>query len=376
MESKSRPYTFDRVVRIVIGVAMIMGILWLLNRLSDVLLPFCVACLAAYMLEPLVQFNRRIMRLKGRGVAIAVTLIQVVCMLSVIGYFLVPMIFDEFAQVATIFKQYASSDNVASLSAGVHDFIRNHIDFNYISTILSRQDWSVITETVLSFLSSGIDVIAGVVGWFFALLYLVFIMADYDRVMRGFRNLVPPKYRKVIFKVGNDIKTSMNQYFRGQSLVALCVGVMFSIGFLIIGMPMAIVLGLFIGLLNLVPYLQFISIVPTTLLCLIYAANTDGSFWGMFLACMVVYAVVQIIQDGFIVPKVMGKTMGLNPVIILLSLSVWGSLLGFMGLIIALPLTTLVLAYYNEYIINPKLENVETEDNIVSQENESNANPQ
>jgi len=376
MESKSRPYTFDRVVRIVIGVAMIMGILWLLNRLSDVLLPFCVACLAAYMLEPLVQFNRRIMRLKGRGVAIAVTLIQVVCMLSVIGYFLVPMIFDEFAQVATIFKQYASSDNVASLSAGVHDFIRNHIDFNYISTILSRQDWSVITETVLSFLSSGIDVIAGVVGWFFALLYLVFIMADYDRVMRGFRNLVPPKYRKVIFKVGNDIKTSMNQYFRGQSLVALCVGVMFSIGFLIIGMPMAIVLGLFIGLLNLVPYLQFISIVPTTLLCLIYAANTDGSFWGMFLACMVVYAVVQVIQDGYIVPKVMGKTMGLNPVIIILSLSVWGSLLGFMGLIIALPLTTLVLAYYNEYIINPKLENVETEDNIVSQENESNANPQ
>lgn len=376
MESKSRPYTFDRVVRIVIGVAMIMGILWLLNRLSDVLLPFCVACLAAYMLEPLVQFNRRIMRLKGRGVAIAVTLIQVVCMLSVIGYFLVPMIFDEFAQVATIFKQYASSDNVASLSAGVHDFIRNHIDFNYISTILSRQDWSVITETVLSFLSSGIDVIAGVVGWFFALLYLVFIMADYDRVMRGFRNLVPPKYRKVIFKVGNDIKTSMNQYFRGQSLVALCVGVMFSIGFLIIGMPMAIVLGLFIGLLNLVPYLQFISIVPTTLLCLIYAANTDGSFWGMFLACMVVYAVVQVIQDGYIVPKVMGKTMGLNPVIIILSLSVWGSLLGFMGLIIALPLTTLVLAYYNEYIINPKLENVETEDNIVSQENESNVNPQ
>ena len=122
--------------------------------------------------------------------------------------------------------------------------------------------------------------------------------------------------------------------------------------------------------------MQFISIVPTTLLCLIYAANTGGSFWGMFLACMVVYAVVQVIQDGYIVPKVMGKTMGLNPVIIILSLSVWGSLLGFMGLIIALPLTTLVLAYYNEYIINPKLENVETEDNIVSQENESNANPQ
>lgn len=376
MELSSRPYTFDRVVRIVIGVVIVVGLLWLLNRLSDVLLPFCVACLVAYMLEPLVQLNRRVMRLNGRGLAITVTLLEVVCALGAIGYFVVPMIFDEFSQVSAIFSQYASSENVTMLSAGLHDFIRDHIDFKQISTILSRQDWSAIIDAMLSFLSSGFDVVMGVVGWFFALLYLVFIMSDYDRVMRGFGKLVPPKYRDVVFKVGNDIKVSMNQYFRGQAFVALCVGIMFCIGFLIIGMPMAIALGLFIGVLNLVPYLQFISIVPTTLLCVVYAANSGGSFWGMFLACMVVYAVVQIIQDGFIVPKVMGKTMGLNPVIILLSLSVWGSLLGFMGLIIALPLTTLVLAYYNEYIINPKPRKAVADDNVVEQEEPSEVNPQ
>ena len=66
---------------------------------------------------------------------------------------------------------------------------------------------------------------------------------------------------------------------------------------------------------------------------------------------MAVYVIVQVIQDLFLVPKIMGKTMGLNPAIILLSLSIWGSLFGFIGLIIALPLTTLVLSYYNRYIL-------------------------
>ena len=147
------------------------------------------------------------------------------------------------------------------------------------------------------------------------------------------------------------MKSSMNLCFRGQALVALCVGILFSIGFLIIDLPLAIVLGMFIGFLNLVPYLQLISFLPTTLLCIVYSVDTSCDFWVIWGLSMAVYVVVQIIQDGFIVPKIMGKTMGLNPAVILLSLSVWGSLFGFIGLIIALPLTTLVLSYYNRYVI-------------------------
>ena len=144
----------------------------------------------------------------------------------------------------------------------------------------------------------------------------------------------------------------MNQYFRGQSLVAFTVGILFSIGFLIIGLPLAVVLGLFIGLLNMVPYLQLISFLPATLLCLVYSVDTGCDFWIILSECIAVYCIVQVIQDLFLVPKIMGKTMGLNPAIILLSLSIWGALLGFVGLIIALPLTTLLLSYYNRYILN------------------------
>jgi predicted PurR-regulated permease PerM len=152
--------------------------------------------------------------------------------------------------------------------------------------------------------------------------------------------------------VGHDVKSSMNRYFRGQTLVAMTVGVLFCIGFSIISLPLAVVMGLFIGLLNMVPYLQLISLVPCTLLCLVSSANGNAQFWPLFLEAMAVYVVVQCIQDLILTPRIMGRAMGLNPALILLSLSIWGSLLGFSGLIIALPLTTLIMSYYNSYVIN------------------------
>ena len=86
------------------------------------------------------------------------------------------------------------------------------------------------------------------------------------------------------------------------------------------------------------------------LLALLKAADTGQNFWLILLAAVAVFAIVQIIIDMVVTPKVMGKAMGLNPAILLLSLSVWGALLGFIGLIIALPLTTLLMAYYQRYV--------------------------
>ena len=146
----------------------------------------------------------------------------------------------------------------------------------------------------------------------------------------------------------------MNKYFRGQTLIALLVGILFSIGFLIIDFPLAIGFGLFIGLLNMVPYLQLIAFVPTILLALLKAADSGENFWWILFGALMVFAIVQIIQDAILTPKIMGKVTGLNPAIILLSLSIWGSLLGILGMIIALPLTTLLLSYYHKYVTDPE----------------------
>ena len=174
---------------------------------------------------------------------------------------------------------------------------------------------------------------------------------DYENMSKGYIKFVPKSKRRFVKGLVADVEEGMNSYFRGQSLVALCVGILFSIGFLIIGFPMAIPLGLFIGFLNLVPYLQIVGIVPTVLLSILKAYETHSNFWGIFLGAMLVFVVVQTIQDGFLVPKIMGNVTGLNGAVILLSLSIWGVLLGFVGLIIALPLTTLIISYYKRYVI-------------------------
>ena len=88
------------------------------------------------------------------------------------------------------------------------------------------------------------------------------------------------------------------------------------------------------------------------MLAILKAADTGQNFWIIIASASAVFIVVQIIQDTFIVPKIMGKITGLNPAIILLSLSIWGSLMGMLGMIIALPLTTLMLSYYQRFIIN------------------------
>ncbi len=146
----------------------------------------------------------------------------------------------------------------------------------------------------------------------------------------------------------------MNKYFRGQGLIAFIVGVLFSIGFLIIDFPMAIALGMFIGLLNMVPYLQMVGFIPTIILALAKSAETGENFWIILLMALAVFAIVQTIQDAFLTPKIMGEVTGLNAAIILLSLSIWGSLLGMLGMIIALPITTLLLNYYQRYVVDKK----------------------
>lgn len=353
--STSRPYTFDRVVRLVITTIVVCAAVWLIYRLRGVLLPFCVAALIAYIFEPFVQFNRELLRLKGRVAAIFITLFEATLAFGLLCYMLIPMITSEMAHMAHLLKVYSQSQvSIPFLPDWLHEFIRNYVDFEYLSSLLTREDQIKLLESAAfhtwSVLTSGISMIVGLVSWFIVFLYVIFIMLDYERLSKSLHHMVPPAWRKTVFRIGNDIQRSMNHYFRGQALVAFCVGVLFTIGFLIIGMPLAVVLGMFIGLLNMVPYLQLISLVPTIFLCLVCSVDQGVDFWTIFWECMAVYCVVQAIQDLFLTPKIMGKAMGLNPAIILLSLSIWGTLLGFLGLIIALPLTTLLLAYYDEYL--------------------------
>lgn len=352
------PFNLDRTVRLLINCVLFLGALWLINTLKGVLLPFLVGCLIAYLLEPFLQYNRRILKLKGRVSATFVTLFEVTFFIAALCYFVFPIITGEATEMALMLKRYAATErSIPFIPEGLNEFLRRNVDFELIASKLSHEEWSRMIEEGLSaswsVITGSISLIFSMLSWVVVLLYVIFVMIDYEKISSGMMRLIFPRYRKIVSNIATDVKNSMNHYFRGQALVAFCVGVLFSIGFLILRLPLAIVLGMFIGVLNMVPYLQLISLIPTTLICMIYSVGAGIAFWPLWWECIAVYCIVQVIQDLYLTPKIIGKAMSLNPALIFLSLSIWGTLLGIIGLIIAIPLTTLVLSYYHKYFIAP-----------------------
>ena len=368
--------TFDSFIRGIIICGIVIAVLMLLKRLSSVLLPFFIAWLAAYLIYPLVTFFQYRLKLKNRILSIFCALLLLAAIGTTAFYLLVPPMVQEFSRVKDLLIAYFTDNTyVSNVPRSISDFLRENIDPALLKQLFQEKNLlNMLKEAVpplWSLVTGSINLIYGVFTVFIILLYIVFILLDYESISEGWARLLPAKYRPLLTGIMNDVKEGMNKYFRGQAFVALCVGILFSIGFLIIDFPLAIGLGLFIGVLNLVPYLQLIGFIPTIILAILKAADTGGNFWIILAAALAVFAVVQAIQDGFIVPRVMGKITGLNPAIILLSLSIWGSLMGVLGMIIALPLTTLMLSYYQKFIINR--EKIEHSENTEYQSNEQNS---
>ena len=356
MEALKRPYTFDRVVRLVIGVLIAIGLFLVINLLSGVLLPFVIGWLIAYLLHPLVKFFQYRLKFKNRVLSIFMAFLSVTLVLVGAGFLFLPSVIEEFSRMGVLLVDYLKdvdsssffSDSVRlwmSETASEIDF-QNMFTWNSIESLIEK-----IVPQIFGILSGTWSFLVGIFVVFIIFLYVIFILIDYEKITEGFLFVIPNKYRPFVTQLRDDVEVGMNRYFRGQASVAFLVGILFAIGFSIIGLPLAITMGLFIGLLNLVPYLQILGLIPVTFLVLLQSMETNQNFWWFMLFVIIVFIVVQVIQDLFLVPKIMGKAMGLNPAIILLSLSVWGALFGIIGMIIALPLTTLLISYYKRFIL-------------------------
>lgn len=357
MEQKK--ITFDTFVRGMLTVIALVGLVMLLNRLSSVLLPFFLAWLVAYLLFPLVKFFQYKCHLKFRILGILCAFITVGGILTGLFFLMVPPIIEEGYRVKDLIIRYVSHDTfMSNIPNMVESFIHEHISKEDIKGLITQEGFiDTVKQTVPKVwdaISQSINILTSMISVTMVMLYALFILLDYEQFSNGWVEMLPHRYRHIAVQVVSDVEEGMNKYFRGQGMVAFCVGVLFSIGFLIIDFPMAIGLGMFIGLLNMVPYLQLLGFIPTIMLAIVKAADTGQSFWLIMLAALIVFAVVQIIQDTILTPRIMGAVMGLNSAIILLSLSIWGSLLGILGMIIALPLTTLLITYYQKYIVKKK----------------------
>lgn len=351
---KYQEVTLGRFLRIIL-VLITIGISYLvLNSLSSVLLPFAVAWLVAYLLYPMVCFVQYKLRFKSRLLAILAVMLVVVSLIVGFAMLIAPSITNEFNTFKNVTVNFLSNQiSNPSISPVIIEAVREYANEQDVVSLLQNNGVQDLLQNIYqhtqSLLVGTIGVIVHLFSACIALLYIFFILLDYEKLSDEWKLFLPVRWREIATKLSSDISAGMNQYFRGQALVALCVGILYSTGFLIIDFPLAIGFGLFIGLLNLVPYLQLVSLLPMIMLSLLKAANNGENFWFVLLSAFIVLAIVQVIQDLILVPCILGRGMKLHPAIILLSLAIWGKLLGVLGMIVALPMTTLLIGYIKRY---------------------------
>lgn len=349
--------TFDKFIRWT-GIVLIIGaVLFVTNYLSSVLLPFFIAWFFAYLLYPVVKFIENKLHVKVRALSIIIAMLLAIGVIGGVIWMIIPPMIDQFDKLGDVLTKWLhQTTHTNNLTALIKDWIQENQ--GQIEKFMKSKDFSDAIKSampkVFSVVGQTANIILSIIASMITLLYMFFILLDYETLTANWIRIFPKKSRPFWQELMKDVEREMNNYIRGQGMVALCMGIMFCIGFTIIGFPMAIGLGILIGIMDLVPYLHTFALIPTAFLAMLKAADTGQNFWLVFGLAFLVFCVVQIITDMVVTPKIMGKAMGLNPAILLLSLSVWGALLGFIGLIVALPLTTLLIAYWQRYVTREK----------------------
>ena len=353
----SKEITFDKFIRWAGIVTLVIAVLYITNYLSDVLLPFFIAWFFAYLLYPVVKFIENKLHVKVRALSILLAMGAAIAIVGGVIWLIIPPMIDQFDKLGEVLTRWVhQTTHTNNLTMLIKEWLQDNQ--TTIERFLKSKDFSDALKTtmpkVFSVVSQTATVLMSIVASMITLLYMFFILLDYETLTANWVRIFPKKNRPFWTALMKDVERELNNYIRGQGMVSLCMGIMFCIGFTIIGFPMAIGLGILIGIMNLVPYLHTFALIPTAFLAMLKAADTGQNFWVVFGLAVLVFCVVQVITDMVVTPKIMGKAMGLNPAILLLSLSIWGALLGFLGLIVALPLTTLLIAYWQRYVTREK----------------------
>ena len=352
-----REFTFDRIARMLVLSVLILLIYVAVQAIWSVILPFLLAGIFAYVMMPLVRFFQYTLRLRSRGLSVILTLLLLGAVVYLAVIFIIPSINAEIEKTLQVISGYSSGQDILMmiLPRNIRNYLNGGLRWGNFPQQLSfekvLENVKLLLDQVGGIINSTLSIFSWGLVFLIGFIYFVFILLDFENLARGFISLFPKTLRPTIRTISMDLDRYMNNYFRGQALVAMSVGILLTIGFNIIGLPLATAMGIFIGILNFIPYMQALGIIPLGLASLLMAAQTGENAFVCMLLAYGVLMVVQIIQDMIIVPRIMGQTMGMRPSLILLVLSIWGYLLGFFGMLIALPITMFIYSLYMRYVL-------------------------
>ena len=357
-------------VLLALAALLTLGFAWVVNVLSSILIPLAIAGVIAYLLDPIVDWFQRKRGFKRQNAIILVFCIAVLLLLGTVAS-LMPSLITQVGKLTTEFPKKAKKfqENVSSIvnpantSTNVltkpgwfeapQDWMKDVIVSNEKAREFTVNAVEKISAWVLEQLKKVMSLFGFLAGLALVPVYVFYFLLEKRGIKRNWTDYLPVRESQVkeeIVFVLRSINDCLIVFFRGQVLVAMCVGVLLTFGFLLIGLEYAILLGVMAGLLGIIPYLGVaLSIIPAFILAMIQFVPDDG--WFKPILVLVWFAAVQAMEGLIISPKIIGDRVGLHPLTIIIAVMVGTTLLGgIMGGVLAIPLTAALRTLMFRYV--------------------------
>lgn len=358
-----KPLLANPWVRLAGVLAVLVALGWLLTRLSGPLTPFAAAFVLAYFLNPAVNslergFERlgrrrpRLGRLVGaRTAAVAVLCVGLLLVALLFVFVLVPAIAHQVADAAAKLPEY-----VASARARVQPLIER-LNLRYPEQMeaarqrLTEELRSRAPELLLPFTRGLQKAFSSLLDFFLTLLnmlvipvFAVYLLFDMNRIREGIRALVPARWREYVLSRTRAIDALLSAFVRGQITVCLILGSFYAVALSACSVPMGIPAGFLIGFFNLIPFMSYIAGLPLALLL----AWIDGASGARLLTVAGLFTFGQFVEGNFITPRIVGESLGLHAVVVMLAVLVGGTLFGFVGMVLAVPVTAALSVFWDD----------------------------
>ena len=332
--------TFDISINGIIKVLLVLLALWFLFVIRDIIAIMFVSIILGAALNPVVD---RITEAGiPRAVVIALAYLLILGGLGAIVYFIIPPMIEQLRQLAERLPTYFDS------FTAIIDGLRNLGGQDTLTTT-QPQDFNAITNFLNNLSTNIFNTTKGFIGGFTAMLTVfiltLYLLLDEDGIKKFFVALLPVKQKTQIQNIAHKVGMGLGSWFRGQLLLGLIVGIVVYIGLAILEVPYALTLAILAGVLELIPVVgPIISAIPAILIALSTSPSSA-------LMVAIFYVLVQELENKFLVPKVMQKTVGLHPVTIIIVLLIGAKLMGLLGILLAVPVTTMIYIILKEWSV-------------------------
>ena len=315
---------------------------FLLYLLAPVLTPFLAAALLAYLGDPLVDR----MEAKGlpRTAAVAIIFVFLLSALAGLLLLLVPALQHQLVALAKALPRYIdwAQANLAPWLSQNFGMDASLLDWSSLKTAL-QQNWSQMGGAaggVMTWLSSSsMAFMAAAANLVLIPVVTFYLLRDWDHLVARLRGMLPRKWESTVVQLATDSDTVLGSFLRGQLLVMLVLGAVYSLGLWWVGLELALIIGVVAGLVSFVPYLGFI--VGILLASIAAYMQFHEAYYLLLVA--VVFGVGQALEGMLLTPLLVGDKIGLHPVAVIFAVMAGGQIFGFMGVMLALPVAAVIM---------------------------------